>query len=300
MVAVATAVEPPERLSSQVIDADESFTFVQALATELSGGKVELAGFPEIAARVQHVLADEDVSTDRVVKVLSTEPVLAAQLLNMSNSVALNPSGRHVADLRTAIARVGLNTVRTATIAFAVRQLRNAEELRPIVKQLGALWQRNVLVASLCYVVARKRSPVNPDTALLTGLLQGIGRLYIMTRAVRHPALFANPSSYQLIERDWHLSIAIALLENWGIAPEVVAAVRDSEDYAREPRGAACLTDVLVAANMIAIHSDQPEFLEARLSTVRAIARLELTRESCEALVEESAAEITALREALS
>jgi hypothetical protein len=50
---------------------------------------------------------------------------------------------------------------------------------------------------------------------------------------------------------------------------------------------------------MIAIHSDQPEFLEARLSSVRAISRLELTREICETLVRESAEEIAALREAL-
>jgi HD-like signal output (HDOD) protein len=291
----AAATDSPQR----VIDGDESFTFVQSLAAELSGGKVEIAGFPDIVARVQQVLADENVSAERVVKVISAEPVLAAQLLNVSNSVALNPSGRPVTELRTAVARVGLNTVRTATIAFAVRQLRAAAELQPIAKQLGALWQRNVLVASLCYILARRRSPVNPDTALLTGLLQGVGRLYIMTRAVRYPCLFANPSSYQLIERDWHLSIGAALLANWGIAPEIVAAVRDSEDYAREPRGPACLTDVLVAANMIAIHSDQPEFLEARLASVRAVATLELTREICESLVSESAEEIAGLREAL-
>jgi len=292
---MGTVAELPQR----VIDGDESFAFVQSLAAELSGGKVQLAGFPDIAARVQQALADENVSTERVVKVIGAEPVLAAQLLQISNSVALNPSGRHIADLKTAVARVGLNTVRTATIAFAVRQLRAAQELKPIAKQLGALWERNVLVASLCYVLARRRSRVNPDTALLTGLLHGVGRLYIMTRAVRHPSLFANPSSYQLIERDWHLSIGTALLANWGIAAEIVVAVRDCEDYAREPRETVGLTDVLVAANMIAIHAGQPEFLEARLATVRAIAKLDLTREICETLVGESAEEITALREAL-
>jgi HD-like signal output (HDOD) protein len=240
---------------------------------------VELPGFPDIVARVQHVLADENVSTDKVVKVLGTEPVLAGQLMRVANSAALNPSGKAIADLRSAVARVGLNTVRTATIAYAVRLLRGGAELKNIADQLNELWQRNVLVASIAYVLARKRTQVNPDTALLTGLLHGVGRLYIMTRAVRHPGLFANPSSYQLIERDWHLSIATALLENWEIAPEIISAVRDSEDYAREPRGAASLTDVLVAANMIAIHNGQPpEFLQARLQTVRAVARLQLTR----------------------
>ena len=291
---------PAVDTSAVVGASDASFAFVQALATELSSGKVELPGFPDIVARVQHVLADDNCSTDKVVKVLGTEPVLAGQLMSVANSAALNPSGKTIADLRTAVARVGLNTVRTATIAYAVRLLRAGAELKNIAGPLNDLWQRNVLVASISYVLARKRTQVNPDTALLTGLLHGVGRLYIMTRAARHPALFANPSTYQLIERDWHLSIATALLENWEIAPEIVAAVRDSEDYAREQRGAASLTDVLVAANMIVVHEGQPpEFLQARLQTVRAVARLELTREICETLLAESQEEIAALREVL-
>jgi HD-like signal output (HDOD) protein len=104
------------------ITRDESFAFVQALAAELSEGKVELTGFPDVAARVQHVLSDDEVSTERVVKVLSSEPILATQLLQMANSVAFNPGGRAITDLRTAVARVGLNVVRTSTIAYAVRQ----------------------------------------------------------------------------------------------------------------------------------------------------------------------------------
>lgn len=278
---------------------DESFAFVQALATELSSGKVELPGFPDIAARVQHVLADENVDTDRVVKVIGAEPVLATQLLTIANSVALNPSGRQIIDLRSAVARVGLNTVRTATIAYAVRLLRNSAELKPIASQLEALWHRNVLIASLCYVVARARSRVNPDTALLAGMLHGVGRLCIMTRAVRHPTLFANPSTYHLIERDWHLSIAVELLTNWELSPEIVAAVRDCEDYARESREGPTLTDVLMAANVIAVYAGQPEFLEARLHSIKAIAPLGLNRRLCDQLTEESAHEIAALREAL-
>ena len=104
-------------------------------------------------------------------------------------SCELVVAGIAIRRLRTAVARVGLNTVRTATIAFGVKLLRAATELKEISGQLNELWQRNVQVASIAYVLARKRTQVNPDTALLTGLLHGVGRLYIMTRAVRHPAL---------------------------------------------------------------------------------------------------------------
>src|SRR5690242_17847390 len=118
----------PVNTQAAIGTGDVSFAFVQALATELSSGKVELAGFPDIVARVQHVLADENCSTDKIVKVLGTEPVLSGQLMSVANSVALNPSGKSISDLRTAVARVGLNTVRTATIAYAVKLLRAGAE----------------------------------------------------------------------------------------------------------------------------------------------------------------------------
>ena len=100
---------------------DVAFTFVQALASELSGGKIELPGFPRIVMRVQRVLADENADTARIVKVLGSEPVLASQIVRMANSAALNPGGVLVTDLRNAVSRVGLDTVRSATIAFAVK-----------------------------------------------------------------------------------------------------------------------------------------------------------------------------------
>jgi HD-like signal output (HDOD) protein len=278
---------------------DVAFTFVQALAAELSGGKIELPGFPHIVMRVQKVLNDENADANRIVKVLGGEPVLASQMVRMANSAALNPGGVAVTDLRAAVARVGLDTVRSATIAFAVRQLRDAPLLKGLENQLGVLWKRSVLVASLCCVIARKLTQVNPDTALLAGLLQGIGRLYILTRASGHRALFADQDSYQAIEQDWHLSIAAALLENWGIADEIVQAVHESENLERDARGPLTLGDVLVVGVILAEHHNQPQALEAQVQCAKPLQRLRLSASACEAFIAESAAAIESLREAL-
>jgi HD-like signal output (HDOD) protein len=279
--------------------ADVAFTFVQALASELSGGKIELPGFPHIVMRVQKVLGDENCGASRIVKVLGSEPVLASQIVRMANSAALNPAGVHVTDLRAAVARVGLDTVRSATIAFAMRQLRDAPSLKGLEAPLGVLWRRSVMVASLSCVVARKLTTVNPDTALLAGLLQGIGRLYILTRASGHRALFADQDSYQTIEQDWHLSIAAALLENWGIADEIVQAVHESESFDRESRGPVSLADVLATGTILAEHHDQPQALQAQVHCARPLQKLKLDAKACEAFIAESAADLESLREAL-
>jgi HD-like signal output (HDOD) protein len=205
-----------------------AFAFVQSLAAELSSGKVDLPSFPDIALQVRRVLADDNVTPEKVVRVVGSEPALAARLLQIANSAALNLSGKAVTDLRTAVARMGFNMVRSAAIAFAMSQLKKVDSLKGLEGPLDQLWQRSAAVAAMSHVVARRFSKANPDTALLAGLLHGIGQLYILTRAHKHPALFANQPAYHQIVRDWHSSISKALLENWEMADEIVLAVSDS------------------------------------------------------------------------
>ena len=278
---------------------DVAFTFVQALAGELSSGKIELPGFPHIVMRVQRILSDETANSTRVVRVLGGEPVLASQIVRMANSAALNPSGVPVTDLRAAVSRVGLDTVRSATIAFAVRQLRDAPLLKGLEAPLGVLWQRSVLIAGLSCVIARRLTTVNPDTALLAGLLQSIGRLYILTRASSHRQLFADQDSYQAIEQDWHLSIAAALLENWGIADEIVQAVHESENYERDARGTLSLADVLAVGTILAEHHNSMHTLPAQVQCAKPLQRLKLDAAACQAFLAESTRDIDSLREAL-
>jgi HD-like signal output (HDOD) protein len=294
-----TLVQTPPPTAAPDGAGDVAFTFVQALASELSGGKIELPGFPHIVMRVQRVLGDENADTDRIVKVLGSEPVLASQIVRMANSAALNPAGVLVTDLRSAVSRVGLDTVRSATIAFAVRQLRDAPILKGLEAPLGLLWKRSVLVASLTCVIARRLTHINPDTGLLAGLLQGIGRLYILTRASGHRALFADQETYQSIEQDWHLSIAAALLENWGIADEIVQAVHESENFERDARGPVGLADVLVVGTILAEHHNQPQVLQAQVHCAKPLQKLKLDAPACEAFIAESAKDIESLRVAL-
>jgi HD-like signal output (HDOD) protein len=277
----------------------EAFAFVQELAVELSSGKVDLPSFPDIALRVRKVLADENVSQEKIVLVVGSEPALAARLLQIANSAALNFSGKAVTELRTAIARMGFNMVRSAAIAFAMSQLKKVDALKGLEKPLDHLWNRSCAVAALCHVIARRFSSVNADTALLAGLLHGIGRLYILTRASKHQKLFANEPVYHTIVRDWHASIAKALLENWEMSDEIVQAVSEFEVLDREHRGAPDLTDVLTVANLLASYREYPDAIELNMQGVAAGKRMQLDQAAYEKLISESADEINALQQAL-
>ena len=275
------------------------FSFVKGLAAELSQGQVELPSVPEIVVRLQQTMSDENVTNDVVVRVIGSEPMLASKLLTLANSVALNTSGRKIADLPTAVARVGFNIVRSAALSFAVEQLRKASEYRHLEKQLDALWKNSVQIAAMCHVIARRFSSLNGDTALLAGLMHNVGRIYILTRASKYPTLTSDPLTFNSIVRDWHANVAKALLENWKVADEIVDAVAGYEDLDREARGPVTLTDVLSLAILLEGNRNGAEMNVPDENLVKGLKRMQLQVRDCHTVLDESAEEIAALKSAL-
>ena len=276
-----------------------AFDFVRTLAAELSGGNVDLPSFPEIAVRVRRVLSDPKSSVDQVVRVVGSEPALAARLLRISNSASLNRSGRAVTDLRTAINRIGYNMVRSASISFSMAQIRNSNKLAGLEHHLNDLWQRSTLVAAFAYVLARKCTKVNPDEAMLTGMMHGIGKLYVLTRATDHPELFASDKTLNEIIGEWHASIGKAIMENWSFSESMAQAVGNQADFTLGEDGPPNLSDVIVVSILMASHVGDLAGLEADLQGLGAAMRLGLDKAKTLAVIKESAAEVNALSQAL-
>ena len=275
------------------------FAFVKSLAAELSQGRVELPSVPDVVLRLQKTLSDEFVANDVVVRVIGSEPMLAARLMTMANSAALNPSARTIADLRTAVARVGFNIVRSVGVSFAVQQLRKAAEFKHLEAQLDVLWNGSVQIAALCHVIARRFTSLNGDTALLTGLMHNVGRIYILTRSTKLPTLTGDPLTYQSIVRDWHVNAAKALLENWKVADEIVNAVAGHEDMDREARGPVSLTDVLSLAVLLERNRNGSDLNLPNEQLLKGLRRMQLQMRDCHSVLDESAEEIAALESAL-
>src|SRR5688500_14365928 len=84
-------------------DSAAAFAFVSELAKEVSSGKVELPSFPDVAVRVRKVLADEQVSNEQIARIVGSDPGLAARVLTLANSAALNRPGRSGGGLKAAI-----------------------------------------------------------------------------------------------------------------------------------------------------------------------------------------------------
>ena len=277
----------------------DAFAFIQSLAGELSAGKVDLPSFPEIAVRVRRILSDPNSSVDQVVRVVGSEPALSARLMRIANSASLNRSGKAVTDLRTAINRIGHNMVRSASISFAMAQIRKSNKLVGLEDQLKQLWNESTSVAALSFVLARTCTRVNPDEALLVGMMHGIGKLYVLTRAVSHPELFTSGGMIEQIVGEWHASIGKAILENWEFPESMAQAVGEQEELARHEPEQADLSDVLAVAILMLRYSASEADVVAALDGLPSSARLGLSEARIVSVMRDSALEVKALGTAL-
>ncbi|HKS54458.1 MAG TPA: HDOD domain-containing protein [Steroidobacteraceae bacterium] len=278
-------------------DSTAAFAFVSELAKEVSSGKVELPSFPDVAVRVRKVLADEAVANEQIARIVGSDAGLAARVLTLSNSAALNRTGRAVADLKTAINRIGHNNVRTAAVSFAIAQLRRASELRNIAQDLERVWQEATLVAALAYSIGG-RCQVNADESMLAGLLHNVGKLYILARANRHGNLFRDPATLAGVLRDWHANVGKAIVENWGFPEHIAEAIGEHENIDRmTDKGD--VADVLTVAVMAAGFMGHEVDFELNMQGVKAFSRLHLDNAKCAHIMQSCGDEISALRSAL-
>jgi len=288
--------QPAPATASPQAQSPEAYEFVAELAAELGEGRIDLPSFPSIVARIRRALNDDRMTTAGIARIVAAEPALATRVLMMANSAeSMNTSGGRVSDLPAAVARLGMNTVHSASIAFAFEQMKKAEDFQSIQADLAALWHRSVLLAAMSHVTALRVAPVNAGAAMLAGLLHGVGKLYILSRASLRPQLFQARIACQEIVNDWHATVAKSLLESWEMPEEIVAAVHEFENPEREQGEAVVLTDVLAIAALLVSYQRNPAQLEIDPQVVAAAERLDITRDDCEALLRESEAEVAEL-----
>lgn len=271
--------------------------FLQGLSAEMAAGKVNLPCFPDVVIRIRRALDNPETRIAQTVQIVGTEPRLAARLLQTANSAVFNHSGKPVSDLRTAVARLGTRLVQSAAMAFAVQQMRMAPLLKSVGVPLKELWEESLSAATLCQLLAR-RTTVNADEAFLTGLLHGIGRLYIMVRAASDPGKARYQRSLLDLVDGWHPAIGQAVLENWGFPAAMAAAVGQQQDYGYTSR-VADQTDILIAGLVLAAAARPGGARIIESAHVKPFARLGLRAEECRAMLAVTGRHIGALRGAL-
>ena len=278
---------------------NSGFEFVTNLGTELNSGNLEIPAFPEAAVRIKNALADPEVTADHVARVVGSDPIFTARLLKVANSAMVNGAGVKITDLRMAVTRMGFKMAYNTAVAIAVDQLLHTNSVEVLRPYLDDLWQHSMRVGALSYVIAKKLTKINPDEAMLAGLLHDIGKYYILTRSEQYPVLFSEPGVLDDIMNKWHTGVGRSILDAWGFNENIAKASDEHETLDRIHFGPPSLTDVVLVANLLSHSDDLSQLPDLDWEKIPTLKRLELTSELAHEILGESSEEIKSIIQAL-
>lgn len=265
--ALASELPPPEHIDTV------AFNFMKGLAQEIHTGKLSLPSLPEVAIKIRHALVEEHTDLGRVVRVIGTDPVLAARIVTAANSAAMRAT-RPISDVHSAVHRLGLQAVYSLAMSTALQQVLYAKIPDKLRSTLKAEWECSVRVAVIAQALARVVGGCVADEAFLAGLFHNIGKLFILKRAADYPGLLEDDDALQMVMDAWHNVVGFALVTHWGVASDIACAVRD-HGASGTGEGANRLTSVVCLAHRHAGYVLVPG--EQAVRTAPPSAGLELT-----------------------
>jgi HD-like signal output (HDOD) protein len=228
----------------------QRFQLLQSIANELSG-ETTFPTYFDLVVRLREALQDPNQTIDQIASIVSVEPLIPLRLVHLANS-ALYSRGGEVKDVKAAINRLGLRRVRSSAMAIAMQQLISSKEMADFKETSTRLWNHSVSAACAAFVIAKRLTRINPDEAMLAGLVHDLGAFFLLYRFAQYEELRIRPvSAIHLVAR-WHESIGHSLLLALGIPDEIVESVIDHDDKRVPPDTPAGLADVVYVSNVMA------------------------------------------------
>lgn len=283
----------------------EKSAILSALAVEVKQGRLFFSTSANTAINIKNKLEDPDCNLDSVIRLIQAEPLLAAKVVGIANSVVFNRSGKDITDVRSAVSLIGMRTVRNLATAIVVQQLAETQTKNSMVTQL---WQHSVHVAALAQVIARHITKQNPDTAMFAGMIHEISWFYLLSREKHFPGLVdesmasAWTSDKDLeneSELECEIQIGTAILEALSVpTPVLEGIVCLWEGYLASPP--TTLGDTLLFANEL-VSVKSPFSLPSDQTgddIMRALHSL-IDEESLKEFLKESEHEVHSLKKAL-
>ncbi len=164
-------------------------------------------------------------------------------------------------------------------------------------QRLRAVWEHSVQVAAISRALAGHAPGVEPDQAMLAGLLHDIGILPILYRAEERDELLDTPGLLDHMIESLHTRIGGAILKHWKFPEALVAVAAEHENLTRDHAGPADLVDVVQVAYLQS-HIDTDHALnQADWSTIPAFRHLGLDVDVHEIELTDVAEEIDAVQQ---
>jgi diguanylate cyclase (GGDEF)-like protein len=261
-----------------------------------------LPSLPAVALEVIDLVQRPDIGVEDLAKAIGNDPALSAKVLRTVNS-SFYAQARTISTIEQAIVILGLNSVRTLALGFALVDTMRRSEGAGF--DYAGFWERSLLSAVTARTLAGQVMPARREEAFLSGLLHQLGVLALNeVLGERYQAILAasGDSPTELLRAEdeqlqlTHTGVGEALATSWNLPPTLTLCLRHYPAPDEAPEETRVLAQIVGAADAAArlLTSSAPGALsEFRDGCGQWFS---LDEESAEALLQEQREDVEAMR----
>ncbi|MBI1173743.1 MAG: HDOD domain-containing protein [Sideroxydans sp.] len=269
------------------MDHIEQQPLIDKIYTLIERNELTLPTLPDVAINIRKLIDDPNVSADQIVTLVSSDPAITSQIMRTANSAPF-VGKPPVENVREAITRLGYKQLRNVVLTVTMSELLQASS--PVVKRhMVKYWEHSREVAAVSFVLALHQKHLNPDQAMLAGLIHEIGVIPLCMSIDRtFPTVDEQTLDSLLCE--FHVEVGSRLLQSWNFPQDMIDVIAGHEDLHRASSTPplADYVDVVTVANL----QDRVIAKIAAWENIAATQRLGMTPQDCQNFLERFAQQL--------
>lgn len=236
-----------ELVDIQLPDEISDNRFFNSFAQAYRENKLRLPSLPDVALKLKEAIR-QDVGINEAVEIIHIDPPIVTKLIQVANS-ALYTTGTSVTNCHDAVARIGLDATRNLVMGISLKQLFNCKDPE-LMKGMHMLWQNSLYVSSLSFVLAQECSRLNPEDALLAGLIADIGAIPLLHFAEQFPEEYPSFEELQASLAYLRAPVGALVLHTLGFSEQLSNIPHHAENWLYDSGRDMTLDDIVILAKL--------------------------------------------------
>ncbi len=232
-------IQLPEEISNK--------RFFDSFAKAYRENKLRLPSLPHVAFKLQQAM-QQDIGINEAVEIIHIDPPIVAKLIQVANS-PLYASANPINNCHAAVNRIGLNATRNLVMGISLKQLFHSKD-RDLMKGMQKLWKSSLYVSSLSFVLAQECSTINPEDALLAGLICDIGAIPLLHFAEQFPEHYPNLAELELSLPYLRGPVGALVLHTLGFSAELTNIPHLAENWLYDSGDVLDIADIVILAKL--------------------------------------------------
>lgn len=218
----------------------------QRLQQDIAVGTRPLPNFPKIASRVGELVLDPNYRAKDLVEVLEYDQHLSDLLMKVASS-SLYPGKDPCDHLSLALRRMGADTTRNLVLIYTLDKLFRTDKatIRQKIKQV---WAQSAKVAAIAAWIANFAPGYKSESALLAGLLQDTGPLFIISALGEKLKTEYHWKLIDHMSKEHGNEFAVNILQHWKMPEDIVTCAQTKDQWLRDDGKKADLADLILIA----------------------------------------------------